>query len=97
MNIFIVILEHEHGTEAVSRRKENDADLAAVGLMRSTMDELEELIDGDADGVKQFDELHQHLVEMKIDKAMDVYNDLYADFAPASEIHRIIIKQAELK
>ena len=93
MLIHVVILTTEHGDDLSARFTEAEALKAAGEMIVGTLDELEQEIDGDTQGVSNFKILKEFLAEGQFEQAISVYNDLHAEHVSPADAHYLRIKQ----
>lgn len=93
MMIHVVILTTEHGDDLAARFTEAEALKAAGEMIVGTLDELEQEIDGDTQGVSNFKILKEFLAEEQFEQAISVYNDLHEEHVSSADAHYLRIKQ----
>ena len=104
MNLFVVILSHEHGDDIAIRSNEIAAYKAAGQFMLDTLGELEEAVEDDEEGTAKLERLKNKLqtgfekvkTVSHFKESMVLYNEMFVDYMESSENHEIRIKSAEL-
>ena len=99
--VHLVILQHEQGLSVTAHLTPAGHRRGAMEMMGSTIEELEKEIDGDKSGVKLLQRL-KALVDSKsrtdneVDKAVELYNDLYDQYTCGDEQHVLALQTCDL-
>lgn len=92
MNVFVTVLQHEYGIDLRVCTNQEKALEAARSFMNDTIDEIE----GHEDIEDQIAEFNENIASKglnNIEKAMEIYNEMYSLVCEGEEIHHISIQE----
>lgn len=91
--VFVTVLQHEYGIDIRVCTNQEKALEAARSFMNDTIDEIDLGIDEIEDQIAEFNENIASKGLNNIERAMEIYNEMYSLVCEGDEIHHISIQE----
>ena len=96
MKVYVVVLEHEHGTDIQAFLKEKDAEYAVLEICADTK-EIASAVEDDQDGKDALKRLIRLVADDKVKEAVNMYNAIYYTWFNGDEMHRLFVREVKIK